>query len=225
MPEAAAKPKGRGGGLTRKLGPLPLWAWAAIAAAIAAVLYLRSRGSVSEPGSSPYGGAVETVTGANGGTAYDAAMAGAPQANYAPQDSLSPDVLASLADYRGSLRDTVLGAFDEGNADLGNLLASYGGTQTASSSYGAAGAPPITVNLVGAGASSPAKPATKKLPAKTTSASKSAASKPSTAAKQPGKVPAKQAPPSTRYYTYKTDVKVGKGQTLKFRAGKGYYAA
>lgn len=216
------KPKGKGGGLGRKLGPLPVWAWAAIAAGAGLLVYLKLRaGSSSTPGESAYGGTVQTVT---GGSAADQAYGGYPTANAAPVDSLSPDVVAQLADYRGSLYDTVLSAFDEGNADLGNLLASYGGTQATPAS--GATIPPIEVHVTGAGI---AKPAAKTATTKPKPTAKPAANKTATsakpAAKPAAKVSAKQPAPATHYYTYKKDVKVGKGQQLRFRAGKGYYAA
>ncbi len=37
--------------------------------------------------------------------------------------------------------------------------------------------------------------------------------------------PSKPQPAAIRYYTRKTQVKLGAGQTLHFRSGKGYYAA
>src|SRR5262245_61030407 len=37
--------------------------------------------------------------------------------------------------------------------------------------------------------------------------------------------PSKTQPAAVKYYTYKTQVKLGTGQTLHFKSGKGYYAA
>ena len=51
----------------------------------------------------------------------------------------------------------------------------------------------------------------------------------STAAFTFGKAPASKAPPAQpvvrKYYTYKTQVILGAGQTLHFTTGRGYYAA
>lgn len=45
-----------------------------------------------------------------------------------------------------------------------------------------------------------------------------------TATKPAPKKPLPKPKPPAKYWTYKKDVKLGKGQTLKFTAGKGYYA-
>lgn len=193
------KPKpGKGSGLSRKVGPLPLVAWAGIGLAAVAILYLRSKrvttSTVPTDTTSPASGGVDLVT---GGTAAQQAYGGGPSANASPYAQLSPEVQQALTDYRGSLADSVLTAFDTGNAQLAGIISSYGGTQPTSST---------------AQVSAPV-------------AAKATASKPKPAtATQTKKVAATQPAPATKYYTYKKDVVVKKGQSLKFRAGKGYYA-
>jgi hypothetical protein len=41
---------------------------------------------------------------------------------------------------------------------------------------------------------------------------------------KPPVIPRQVPAPPERYYTYKNQVKLGPGETLKFAAGKGYYA-
>ena len=65
---AAAKPKPRGAGLGKKVGPLPVWAWGVIVLAVVAFFFLRSRGS--SPGSAgdvADGGPLASGTGQGGG--------------------------------------------------------------------------------------------------------------------------------------------------------------
>lgn len=93
MPDAPpkGKPKGKGKGLGKKVGPLPLWAWLAIAAGAAGVWYFFLRG---QGGGGGEAGGPSLVTGAS---PQDMAQAGAPSQNAAPGQGLSSDTAAALA--------------------------------------------------------------------------------------------------------------------------------
>lgn len=87
-------------GLQKKVGPLPLWAWALAAGAIVGGYFLFVRG---KPGSND-GSPLELVSGSGGsGEPQDAAYGGYPSSNGAPGASLSPDVLNELVQGMGSI--------------------------------------------------------------------------------------------------------------------------
>lgn len=89
-PEPATKV---GKGLSKKIGPLPAWAWAVLAAGGLFVGYWLMRGRGQGNADSP----VETVTGNRSVPAEDLAMGNNGVAPFAPQDSLSQDVLDQIA--------------------------------------------------------------------------------------------------------------------------------
>lgn len=107
MAPTPVKPaKKLGGKLGRKVGPLPLWGWLALATFALVLFFLWRRRSTTGPRS------VETVTGNTTSTAdpspQELASGGGPP-SWAPQDSLSPEVLAELngrfGDIEGSVTD------------------------------------------------------------------------------------------------------------------------
>jgi hypothetical protein len=94
MPTTKAKPKTTkkvGGGLKKKIGPLPVWGWVAVAGGVILVYYLYSKNKSASPAT----GATDTnlLPTANV-TPQQAASAGTPSPN-SPL-SLTPDVLSSL---------------------------------------------------------------------------------------------------------------------------------
>lgn len=98
MPPPPAKPVA---GLKKKLGPLPVYAWAllGIGAAVLGYWFLKGRGS---------GGAdapVDRVVGANNMPPEDLAFAGGPTGNTPPAQGLSADVLDALGSKLGEIRD------------------------------------------------------------------------------------------------------------------------
>jgi len=66
--QPAATSKGKGAGLTKKIGPLPAWAWGVLVLAVVAFFFLRSRGS-SAAGETPSGSPLASGTGGDSGGA------------------------------------------------------------------------------------------------------------------------------------------------------------
>lgn len=90
--------------LTRKIGPLPAWAWGTLLVVVAYVIYRRRRNSgagttnaPSTSGAPNYPGGAEIVTGNTAQpSAQDAAMSGQPSTNYPPGAMLDQSTLDSL---------------------------------------------------------------------------------------------------------------------------------
>lgn len=205
MAEAPAKGK-KGSGLGKKVGPLPLWAWA-LGSAI--LLYVAYRYMSGQSGS---GGAAQQTQTVSSQTPSDATgLASQPGA---PADSgqLTSDYLAALGSQQGSLlqsfeaqnQDVLALAEAQLSAAAGNPAVSPSSTSetqpVGGSQPGGSNAP--TIYYVSPQALNP----TGSKPAATTTVAKP-----------------KQTVVS-RYYTYKRDVPLGPGQTVHFLSGRGYFA-
>lgn len=84
--------------LTRKVGPLPVWAWAAIVLVIAFIVWRRRKSSTAGTTSGASPGGATIVTGNTPATAgpQDAALAGQPSTATPPAAGLDPATLDSL---------------------------------------------------------------------------------------------------------------------------------
>lgn len=93
---------GKSGFLTKKVGPFSTWVYlVAIGGGVAVWwFFLRGRGG----GDAGYGGP-EVVSGGSAASPEQMASAGAPSANGAPADQLSPDVMAQLQDTLAQIGD------------------------------------------------------------------------------------------------------------------------
>lgn len=121
MPTAKAKPKGGPvAAITRKIGPLPLWAWF-VGALAAYFLYTKVRGGSSSTGAStdlgsgnptasPAGGAVSGDSG--GGTSAD---------------NMSSDLLSALLQGQSQSEQGLLDALNAAYAQTQYFAAGYGG--------------------------------------------------------------------------------------------------
>ena len=101
-----------GGGLKKKVGPLPAWAWGLLVLAVLAWFLFFRR---SNSGTTATTGAADTATSTlypqDNATDLNAAQAGQPSTNSAPADSLSPDVLSALQAQNSDLVTALSGAF------------------------------------------------------------------------------------------------------------------
>lgn len=203
MADAPAKAKA---GLTRKVGPLPLWAWVAGGLVVGYLLYKHFAGTL---GASSGAQVQEQQTSA---ATPDSSMGIAPSAG-APADTgqTTSDYITALGGQQSSL----LAAVEQANQDIVGLAQSqisYAQTQTSLGSFSTQ-TQPVASQAPG-GSNAPVIDYV--MPqVVTTPAQMPAAATPSKA---------KQTAAATRYYTYKRDVPLGKNQTVHFTAGRGYYA-
>lgn len=199
-----ADPKPKTNGLTKKLGPLPIWAWAVAGLAVGYLLY---RHFSSVGGGSP----TPEQTVAQQGPSPS--LMGATPSAGAPQDTgaATSDLLSSL----GGERQDLLGALLQTQQDvvgLANAQIAYAQTNTSLGSFNTQTQPAV--------ASDPGGGNTPVYVYLSPSVAPSQSLKPATTTV----TGAKQTGASTRYYTYKRDVPLGSGQTVHFTSGRGYYA-
>lgn len=213
MAASSSSSSSTGSGLTRKVGPLPLWAWLAVAAVVGFVLFRR----VGKGSSSGVGPALDNQAPASS-SAGVADMGGS--LGLAPSAGSPGDTGVTTSDYIAALggeRQDLLGAITAANADVLGLAQSQiaaAQTQTALGSFNTQTQPAVGVEP---NSNTPqivyVQPQVVTTPAQRP---------PATTA------PVKAMPTVTtpsRYYTYKRDVPLGRGQTVHFAAGRGYYAA
>lgn len=220
-PPPPRTPASGGNPLTRKLGPAPVYVWvAAAAAAYLGYRYLTGGGSAG-------GGAGVGTSGlgvpstSNGGGATDSGSSGGGGAS--PADAFSADMLANLlgdnATLEATLADALVGASSaiaglggEALSQLGQLQGSIIGSYTPRDPIVVQVPSPVTV-----------------VPAQSPSSGIATVPTPSTTYTSPAgsaaNVIPKQVSGTIRFYTYKANVPLAAGQTLRFAAGKGYYAA
>lgn len=126
MAPASAKGSAKGG-LGRKVGPLPLYVWLLLGAAVGYLVWRHGK-MVGGAGTTSGNVGAEVVSGNTTATPVDAALAGQPSTNYAPANQIDPSVLDSLLGS-GSPLVTAL----NGNADAAAAAASGGGSLYATS--------------------------------------------------------------------------------------------
>jgi hypothetical protein len=108
------KPKGKTNGLTRKLGPLPVWAWAGIGLLAGWYLYRRYTGASGSSGAAVQSQQVAAAT-------PDTSMGASPSAGSpAGNDQTTSDLISSLGGENASL----ISAFTQVNSDVAGLAAS-----------------------------------------------------------------------------------------------------
>lgn len=206
MPTDGAKAR-KGGGLGRKFGPLPLWAW------LGGGLLLAYVGYRFLTGSSGSGGAAQQTQTVSSQTPASATGLVPTAGSSGDTGQTSSDLLSAL----GSQQASLLQAFEAQNQDVLGLAqsqiaaaqsmpqispSSTSETQPVSASQpGGANAP--IVYYVSPQALAP----TSSAPAAAQTATKA------------------KPPTVSRYFTYKRDVPLGPGQSVHFQAGRGYYAA
>lgn len=185
--------------LKEKKGPLPVWAWALIVAVGAFLAYRRYAGSATSPASSttstPTGSAVSDQTPVTSGDTGSPPASGQGSA----ADNVNDTLLSQLSGL-GSSVDALTAAVQTTPAFSG-----AGGDFSGSSGAMVYDYPPIS-DTGSTSTGNGAVPATSTTPAVTHPAAKVAST-------------------PTRYYTYKKNVPLAKGQALHFTTGKGYYAA
>jgi hypothetical protein len=201
------QPPKKSGGLTRKVGPLPLWAWLAGGLVLAYVGYRFLTGSSGSSGPSQQTQTVasQTPPDATGLTT----SAGAPADN----GQTTQDFLGALGVENSSL----LQALEAQNQDVLALAQS----QLAAAQGNPAISPSSTSETQPATSTQPGGPNAPMIFYVSPQAVVPTSSKPAAATVVK---PAKQ-PVSARYFTYKRDVPLGPGQTVHFQSGRGYYAA
>lgn len=188
----------------KKVGPLPLWVWVA-AGGVAVIGYIYLRRSSGAGGESLAAGPVELVTG--NVQPQDYAASGYPSTNGAPASGLAPEVLQAVMDQglirqditelRGQLAEVTGSLEAAGWSQSYSFLPPATATEAvAASTLGAPGAAPQRTTAVARGKAKTVKPPPKRKPAA-----------------------------AVRYSTYRKQVKIHPGQKLKFRKGRGYYAA
>jgi hypothetical protein len=193
--------------LTRKVGPLPVWAWAVIVAVVGYVLYRRFSSS-----SSAATQLTSSATPQQTAASPDSSLGLSPSAG-SPSDTgqTTSDLVTAL----GGQQSNLLAALEAVNQDVVGLaqsqLASLQ-TQTTAGSFQTQTDASVASQPGGANAPivyylSPTVANTPTTPAPTNAVVTSAQTKP------------------TRYYTYKSSVPLAHGQTVHFLTGKGYYAA
>lgn len=198
------------GSLSKKLGPLPRWAWLLIGLVVAFVVYRKVHGS---------GGGAASVQTQPGQTLVtsspDAQMGAVPSAG-SPADTgqSTSDLVSALGGQQASL----LSALEAANQDVLALAQSQIATAQTQTSLG-------SFNTQTQPATAP-QPGGSNAPAivyvsPTVYTSPGGSSSPASAA--PVKASSTSTP--TKFYTYKRDVRLGPGQTVHFRSGRGYYAA
>ena len=183
--------------LTTKLGPLPVWAWAAV---ILGLYYAYTKLGKSSPAAAPVSAPTTTdpnQTPVSADTSVPASSGG----GGSPSSNLNDTLLSQLSGFQSSIDQLTAAvqttaAFDNpgssgsipwGNQPITGLIpGTPGGTVNPNVS------PPPYASSTPAG-------------------------------QKPAPVVRKAAP--VRYYTYKKNVPLNRGQTLHFTKGKGYYAA
>ena len=122
---------GKGKGLGKKVGPLPLFVWigAGVGLAIVAFLYLRRSGQAANAGGP------EIVSGSSGSSPEDQASAGAPAGVTPGADMLNPDVLQTIKDQLGSQVGDLAGHITE----IEDALGQQGFTKNEDKSWDAPG--------------------------------------------------------------------------------------
>lgn len=219
-PTAKSKLKQGKGFITRKVGPLPVWGWAALVV-VAVALFLLLRKKPADTGGDP---------GPLGMAALppDGAFSGQPPGATPPAQGLDPDLvatfrsafdneIATLMDYHGKVNDLEdqWGAFSaQTDARWGEVDQRFYTVEQQ-----VAAIPDMVTQAVAATAAARPVPA----PAKGST----------TGGKKPAAPVKKQAP--VKYYTYKpgkapagkkaqaAPAKAPPGKKLKFQKGKGYY--
>lgn len=195
--KTTTKTKTKGKGLSKKIGPFPLWSLIVIAVVLIGFIILRKRSS---------GSTNATTDNASGFLSpnvqpIDNAQAGQPSMNSAPASGLDQSTLDALTSAIGASQPTDYVTKTDLSGQLNDLQDSLS-ADIASATFPGAGSSPLKT---------------------TTTAAKPQASKPTAT---PTKKTTASAPkPAVKYYTYKKDVPLKKGQTLHFTTGKGYYAA
>jgi hypothetical protein len=196
----------RKNGLTRKVGPLPLWAWVGGGLLLAYLGYrlLSGRSGSSGPAQQTQTVASQTPSDATGLTT----SAGAP----ADTGQTTSDFLGAL----GAENANLLQAVEAKNQDVLALAQS----QLAAAQSNPQVSPSSTSETQPVTGTQPGGPNAPVYVFVSPQALAPAASKPPTAG-----VLKPQPQPVGRYYTYKRDVPLGPGQTVHFTSGRGYYAA
>ena len=194
-----------GSPLTRKVGPLPLWAWFAILAVGVFFFYSR-KGSGSQVQAS-------TVQAATPETSSGLVPSAGSSGGGSGSDQATSDLLSAYGSQQSSLLDA-LTASESNLMQLAQSQLAYNASQTtngavdtstganAGSQPGGSNAPTFNFSFPGI--------------TNATSTTKAGAAK-AKAAATPSKPPT--------YSTYKRNVTLKPGQTVHFRTGKGYYAA
>lgn len=140
--------KHAGNAVTRKVGPLPLWAWAAAVAAIVWLVFLRA----------PSAGAGTGSTSAAGGSGAQQPASG----QGTPADNLNADALAQLLAAQKSSYDALLAALQSTTAGgaSGTTGPGYGAPGGSTVDSGSNNAPPSAAAPDGPAASGIASPYT-----------------------------------------------------------------
>lgn len=192
------------GGLTRKLGPLPVWAWALIVLVLGYVFYKRFSSS-----SSP---ATAQTSSAKQPQADPGSALGLTPSAGSPSDTgqSTSDLVTALGGQQASL----LAALETQTQDVLSLAQSQiyaAQTQTSLGSFQTETQAQVA-----------AIPGTGNAPA-ISYVSPSVVNTPTVPAGSSAKVTSP--PAALHYYTYKTSVPLRPGQSVHFTSGRGYYAA
>ncbi len=203
-PPAPSSSSSRGSALTRKLGPLPVWAWAAAGLVLGYIVYRHFTGSSGSGGQAQETQTVRSTS--------PAAALGAATSAGAPSDTgqTTSDYIAAL----GAQNSSLLQSLEALSSDVAGLAASQISYAQANTNLGSFS----TQTGYGVGDM----PGGANAPTVTHVAPSVAGTAGAPAAVHVAAKPAKPAP--SRYFTYKRDVKLSPGQSIHFTAGRGYYA-
>ncbi len=191
--------------LTRKVGPLPVWAWALIVAVVGYVVYKRFAQTGSSGATVPVG-ASQPATDSSGSLGLTT-TAGSP----ADTGQTTSDLVSALGGQQASL----LSALEAQSQDVLALAQSQINavqTQTSLGSFQTE-TQPVATTIPGTG-NAPAISYVNPTVANTTSTPTGAIATVTSAVTKP-----------LRYYTYRAQVPLAHGQSIHFTSGRGYYAA
>ncbi len=161
-------------GIGKKLGPLPIWAWAGIAIVGGYFAYTYFKNRSGGGTSAGTGGGNVSILGGGGQVAPLAASSGAPSENASPAQSLNPDVLSALTGLSSDLQGLSIQEASDANASsqsMAGFATSFDAQANKLDAVAAAvsgltlapyPAPKITINVPKASVMAPKKPAPKK---------------------------------------------------------------
>lgn len=191
--------KTKGKGLSKKIGPFPLWSLLAVGILLVLVIVMRRRSANAATATTDNASGFLTPQG--NVAPIDNASAGQPSTNSAPSSGLDQSTLDALTSAIGASTpsDYVTSTDLQQQLDqLGNSV----GAQIASATL-----QPLQVTV------------------KTTAATPTSTKTTKAKTVAPGTKTGTKSKAAVKYYTLKKNVPLKKGQTLHFTHGKGYYAA
>ncbi len=211
MADAPATKKSSG--LKKKLGPLPLYGWVLIVLAVAAYFLFFRKGTVGSS-TAPETAAAIPVQSSADQSAGLVPSAGSPSDGGSSTSDLLNAYGAETAALTGALLQTQANVVALAQGQQGALASQTAVPAIDNSNGSLVGSQPGGANAPTFNFSFPGITNTATKPVAT--AAKTTVSAGATA---------KKAATPIKYQTYKRDVVLGKGQTVHFTTGKGYYAA